>query len=63
MDGETNQVKTMMEDALLKLANAVIEELNSGNRKSRRELLVKEATNATVTGVQDAGKCGDLFIL
>lgn len=60
MDGETNQVKTMMEDSLLKLANAVIEELNDGgvfNRKSRRELLVKEATNATVTDVQDVGKC------
>ena len=60
MEGETNQVKTMMEDALLKLANAVIEELNNEsvfNRKSRRELLVKEATNATVTDVQDVGKC------
>jgi len=56
MEGETNQVKTMMEDALLKLANAVIEELNNDsvfNRKSRRELLVKGATNATVTDVQD----------
>jgi len=57
MEGETNQVKAMMEVALLKLANLVIEELNNGTRRElmlrRRELLVKEATNATVTDVKD----------
>jgi len=61
MEGETNQVKAMMEVALLKLANLVIEELNNGSRRelmlSRRELLVKEATNATVTDVKDIRKC------
>jgi len=61
MEGETNQVKAMMEVALLKLANLVIEELNNGARRElmlrRRELLVKEATNATVTDVKDIRKC------
>ena len=72
MEGETNQVKVMMEEALLTLANVVIEELNNGNgtrrlrvlelRRKRRELLVKEATNVTVTDVQDVRKCG-YFVL
>ena len=61
MDGKTNQVKVMMEEALLKLANLVIEEMNNGTRRElmlrSRELLVEEATNATVTDVQDIGKC------
>ena len=58
--GETNQVKETMEEALLVLANLVIQELNNGARRElmlrRRELLVKEATDATVTGVQDIRK-------
>ena len=65
MEGKNNQVKTFMEDALLKLANQIIEELNNGTRRElmlrKRELLVKEATNATVTDVKDARKCWNLF--
>ena len=41
--------------------NLVIEEMNNGTRRElmlrSRELLVEEATNATVTDVQDIGKC------
>jgi hypothetical protein len=56
MEGKTNQVKVTMQEALLKLANLVIEEMKNGTRRElmlrRRELLVEEATNATVTDVQ-----------
>jgi hypothetical protein len=65
MEGKTNQVKVMMEEALLKLANLVIEEMNNGTRRElmlrRRELLVEEATNATVIDVEDIGTCWYLF--
>eukprot|EP00986_Skeletonema_menzelii_P007419 scaffold2918_cov142-Skeletonema_menzelii.AAC.2 len=55
---ETNQVKEKMEDALLTLANLVIEELKNPQKRRelmlrRRELLVQEATDAIVTDVQD----------
>ena len=68
MAGETNQVKIMLEESLLVLAEDVImEEFGSGStstftlrrratEEKSRKLVVKEATLATVDSVQDVGE-------
>ena len=65
MAGTNNQVKVMLEESLLVLANIVVEEeFGSGNepmlRKTRRvmerRLVVENATEAIVDDVQDVGK-------
>lgn len=74
MEANDNQFKRVMEESLKNLANEVIVQLKlnvaeEGKRRElmrnnfRRKLLVREASNATVTDVQNVGKFSPSFVV
>ena len=74
MEAKDNQFKRVMEESLKKLANKVIVQLKlnvaeEGKRRElmrnnfRRKLFVREASNATVTDVQNVGKFSPSFVV